>query len=120
MTSETSAKPLSPLPPEQLRPACNPEKFTFETTTALDDVDGLIGQERAVEAIRFGTKIKRQGFNLFVLGSPGLGKHAAVSRHLEERAAGEPMAADWVYVNNFEVSHKPQALQLPPGRGVAP
>ncbi|MGI9490728.1 MAG: Lon protease family protein, partial [Geminicoccaceae bacterium] len=119
MTSDTPAEPLTHLPPEQLRPACSPEKFAFETTAELEDVDGLIGQERAVEAIRFGTKIKRQGFNLFVLGSSGLGKHAAVSRHLEERAAGEPKAVDWVYVNNFEVSHKPQALQLPSGRGVA-
>ena len=96
MISETPAEPLTHLPPEQLRPACSPEKFAFETTAELEDVDGLIGQERAVEAIRFGTKIKRQGFNLFVLGSSGLGKHAAVSRHLEERAAGEPKAVDWV------------------------
>ncbi len=119
MTSETSTQPLPPLPAEQLRPACNPGKFTFESTAALEDVDGLIGQERAVEAIRFGTKIKRQGFNLFVLGSPGLGKHAAVSRHLEERAASEAKGADWVYVNNFDVSHKPCSLELPPGRGAA-
>lgn len=119
MTSNASPAPLPPLPAEHLRPACNPEKFTFATTAELEGVDGLIGQERAVEAIRFGTKIKRQGFNLFILGSPGLGKHAAVSQHLEARAASGPKAADWVYVNNFEVNHKPQALQLPSGRGVA-
>ncbi|MDH3662355.1 MAG: AAA family ATPase [Alphaproteobacteria bacterium] len=119
MTSETSAEPPAPLPAERLRPACNAEKFTFETTASLDDVDGLIGQERAVEAIRFGTEIQRKGFNLFVLGSPGLGKHTAVSQHLEQKAADEQQPPEWVYVNNFETSHKPVAIALPPGRGVA-
>ena len=117
MTSETATTPLPPLSAEQLSPACDPKKFEFETTVALEDVDGLIGQERAVEAIRFGTEIQRKGFNLFVLGSSGLGKHTAVSRHLEEKAKSQPRPSDWVYVNNFEVSHKPVAIELPPGRG---
>jgi len=68
-----------------------------------------------VDAIRFGTEIKRKGFNLFVLGSPGLGKHG---RHLEEKAEAEPRPSDWVYVNNFEVNHQPISIQLPAGRGV--
>ena len=119
MASETTADPLSPLPAEQLRPACDPAKFSFNTTEELDEVDGLIGQERAVEAIRFGTEIQRKGFNLFVLGSSGLGKHSAVTQHLEEKARDEPRPADWVYVNNFDVSHKPNAIQLPAHRGAA-
>ncbi|MEM7042965.1 MAG: Lon-like protease helical domain-containing protein, partial [Pseudomonadota bacterium] len=117
MTSKPAAEPLSPLPADQLRPSCDPAKFAFATTAELDEVDGLIGQERAVEAIRFGTEIQRKGFNLFVLGSPGLGKHTAVSRHLEYKAAGDAKPSDWVYVNNFEVNHKPVAIELPPGRG---
>ena len=117
MTSDPITKPLSPLSAQSLRPACDPSSFTFKTTAELEEVDGLIGQERAVDAIRFGTEIQRKGFNLFVLGSPGLGKHTAVSRHLEEKATGEALPADWVYVNNFEVSHKPNAIQLPPGKG---
>ncbi len=114
MTSDPNITPLSI---ERLRSICDPKKLPFETTAELDDVDGLIGQERAVDAIRFGTEIQRKGFNLFVLGSPGLGKHTAVSRHLEEKAASERLPADWVYVNNFEVSHKPNAIRLPSGRG---
>jgi len=116
MSDKRDASP-SPLSPQSLRPTCNPKAFNFKTTAELDEVNGLIGQERAVEAIRFGTEIQRKGFNLFVLGSPGLGKHRAVSRHLEEKAVGEALPADWVYVNNFEISHKPTAMQLPSGRG---
>ncbi len=117
--SERNPSPLSPLAADRLRHHCDPAEFDFETTADLDDVDGLIGQERAVEAIRFGTEIQRKGFNLFVLGSPGLGKHVAVTQHLEKKAGDEPLPGDWVYVNNFEVDHKPRAIQLPAGSGVA-
>ncbi|MGI9435110.1 MAG: Lon protease family protein [Geminicoccaceae bacterium] len=119
MASKTKAEALAPLPLERLRPICDPAKFAFATTDELPLVDGLVGQERAVEAIQFGTEIQRRGFNLFVLGSPGLGKHTAVTQHLEQKAAGEQRPADWVYVNNFEVNHKPRAIELPPHKGVA-
>ncbi|MGI9452150.1 MAG: Lon protease family protein [Geminicoccaceae bacterium] len=117
MTTKIEKEPLSPLSTERLRPTCDPLKFSFKTTEELDQVDGLIGQERAVDAIRFGTEIQRKGFNLFVLGSPGLGKHTAVTQHLEQKAKNEPRPEDWVYVNNFEVSHKPDAIKLPAHRG---
>lgn len=117
--SKTSFDPRNSLPTDQLRPVCNPETFTFKTTAELDAVDGLVGQERAVDAIRFGTEIQRRGFNLFVLGSPGLGKHIAVTQHLEKKACEEPLPPDWVYVNNFEVNHKPKAIKLPAHRGAA-
>jgi len=117
MTTKTEAETMAPLSTERLRPTCDPAKFSFKTTEELDEVDGLIGQERAVEAIRFGTEIQRKGFNLFVLGSPGLGKHVAVSQHLERKAKDEAKPEDWVYVNNFDISHKPNSIQLPAYRG---
>ena len=118
MTADASkTAPPPPLSIKNLRPISDLSAFRFKTTAELDEVDGLIGQERAVDAIRFGTEIKRKGFNLFVLGSPGLGKHAAVSRHLEEKAEAEPRPSDWVYVNNFEVNHQPIAIELPARRG---
>ncbi len=117
MTTKTEAELLSPLQTERLRPTCDPAKFSFKTTHELNEVDGLIGQERAVDAIRFGTEIQRKGFNLFVLGSPGLGKHTAVSQHLEQKAKDEPRPVDWVYVNNFDVNHKPRAIRLPAYQG---
>jgi len=117
MALKTMTDPLAPLPTRLLRPACDASALPFSTTAELEDVNGLIGQDRAVDAIRFGTEIRRKGFNLFVLGSPGLGKHAAVSRHLEEKARGEAQPLDWIYVNNFEVNHEPVAIGLPSGQG---
>ncbi len=35
----------------------------------------------------------------------------------EQAASTEPVPSDWCYVNNFEQTHKPKALRLPPGKG---
>ncbi len=109
----------APLPADKLYRSCDPAALGFTSTEELDDVDGLIGQERALDAIRFGGQITQPGFNLFVLGPPGSGKHTAVRRFLERKAGEEPLPSDWVYVNNFDAAHKPRAIALPPGRGLA-
>ena len=57
---------IKPLPPEKLYDRCDPGQFTFETTAELEDLEGLIGQARAVEAVQFGVGIRREGYNLFV------------------------------------------------------
>ena len=41
-------------------------------------MDEILGQERALEAVEFGIGIRQKGFNLFVLGPPGLGKQTMV------------------------------------------
>jgi len=91
--------------------------MSFETTNDIAPLDGALGQKRAVEAIRFGGDTRAEGFNLFLYGPPGTGKFDIVHRFLSEKASNEPTPDDWVYVNNFEDSHKPVAMQLPPGRG---
>jgi len=108
---------VKPLEIEALYQRCDPEQFTFETTAELEDLAEIIGQPRAVEAVRFGIGIEREGYNIFALGPAGTGKHSLVRRFLEQRAATEPTPADWCYVNNFEQPHKPRALRLPPGTG---
>ena len=42
---------------------------------------------------------------------------AQVKRRLQERAAEQPPAHDWCYVNNFGNESKPRHLRLPAGRG---
>lgn len=109
--------PINPLSPEALSRRCNPEEFPFETTEELDGVVTLIGQERPVSALRFGVKMRRQGYNIYALGPSGLGKHTLVRRIIEERAAQEPPPSDWCYVNNFSQPYRPRILRLPQGRG---
>jgi lon-related putative ATP-dependent protease len=106
-----------PLSPEVLYRKCDPEEFSFQTTSELEDLTEIIGQARAVEAVQFGIGIRREGFNLYLLGPVGIGKYSTVRRFLERQAATESTPPDWCYVNNFEDAEKPLALQLPAGRG---
>ena len=110
---------VEPVPAEMLYRACDVGQFTFETTAELGDHAGLVGQERVLEALRFGTGIRRQGYNIFVLGQDGAGKHEAVLRFLSGVALKERAPSDWVYVNNFRTPHKPVALELGAGTGRA-
>lgn len=108
---------IPPLDAQALVRRSDPAWLDFETTAELSDSADIVGQARALDAIAFGIDIKQPGFNLFVLGEPGSGRHAAVRRLLEAKAAGEPAPSDWCYVNNFSDPNKPRLLRLPPGRG---
>ena len=105
------------LAPEQLCQPCAAKQFSFETTDELKDLAEVVGQDRAVEATRFGIGIRQPGYNLFLLGPEGMGKQTIVRRFLEERAATEPTPSDWCYVNNFDETQEPRALRLPTGLG---
>ena len=108
---------VPPLPPRSLARRSDPASFSFGTTADLADVPGIIGQERAEEAVRFAIGIRRYGYNLYALGTSGMGKHGFVRAFLERQAAGEKAPSDWCYVHNFADPRRPRALRLPAGRG---
>src|SRR5262249_36491869 len=90
----------------------------FRTTDDLGDFDEILGQPRAVQAMRFGIDIRHQGYNIFVLGPQGAGRYTLIGEFLRPTAAGEPTPDDWCYIFNFVEPHKPKALRLPPGQGL--
>jgi len=102
---------------ELLARRVDPAGLPFVSTADVQGREEAVGQERALDALRFGTRMQTPGFNLFVIGAPGAGIERTVKKLLEEKARAEPLPADWVYVNNFAQAHKPRALRLPPGRG---
>ncbi len=107
------------LPVERLRRACDPGLFTFETTAELEPLSGIVGQDRALEALRLGLSLRapKHRHNVYVAGEPGLGKTSAVTQFLEELSQGQPVPPDICYVHNFAVPHMPRCLFLPPGKG---
>ncbi len=105
----------TPLETPLLRRRCDPNLLGFATTKDLEPSDGLIGQSRALEALRFGTELNAGGYNIFVLGTPGTGRHNAVFQFLDRCADERHPTDDWVYVYNFEEAHRPRALRLPSG-----
>lgn len=109
----------APLESHRLHHPCDPEQFKFQTTAELEDITDMIGQMRAMDAVRFGAGIRHSGYNIFALGPAGLGKRTMVRQFLEKKASAEAGPDDWCYVNNFAQPHKPRTLRLPPGRGAA-
>ncbi|MFW6198218.1 MAG: AAA family ATPase [Acidobacteriota bacterium] len=105
------------LSPDRLRRACDPGVFDFETTADLEPLDEVIGQDRAVSAIRFGLDISSSGFNLFLAGQPGTGKTTILRRILEGVAEDEEIPDDILYVHDFDDPDTPKVLQLPAGEG---
>ena len=104
------------VPIEQLRKICDPQLLDCDTSQEVKPLESIIGQKRAVKALKFGLGIKSSGFNTYVAGMPGTGKETAVRRFLEEEAKDKPVPNDWCYVNNFQDSYLPKALNFPPGQ----
>jgi predicted ATPase with chaperone activity len=63
------------LRPSQLALRCAPRELAFRTTDDLKPVKGLVGQDQATEAMQFGVEVQAEGYNLFVLGPAGYGRH---------------------------------------------
>jgi len=103
----------------QLRYTCDPSSFRFKSTAELEPLDRIIGQERAIEALKLGLGIKdaKSRYNIYVAGDPGTGKVSAVERFLSRASADEPQPPDLCYVHNYENPYSPRYLELPAGRG---
>ncbi len=89
----------------------------FSTTGDIEAFEGIIGQDRALHALKFGLRVKGKGFNVYVSGPPGIGKMTSVQSFLEEIAKDRETPPDWCYLNNFKNPYEPVALKLPAGRG---
>jgi lon-related putative ATP-dependent protease len=108
---------IDKLPIEKLRKECEPNFMHCESTKDLVPLNEIIGQERAVRALKFGLGIKNHGFNMYVAGYPGTGRKTAVKNFVEAQAKVQPVPPDYCYVNNFANPYEPKAIQLPAGKG---
>ncbi len=108
--------PVAELSPEKLRLVCPPASVNCDTTADLTPLSEVIGQERAIRALKFGLHVKGKGFNIYAAGEPGSGKNVVVRRYLESISQERPTPPDWCYLNNFEDPYEPRALRFPSGR----
>lgn len=106
-----------PIAAKRLRKRCNPSQFRFSTTDELHEEEDIIGQERAVEALQFGLDAELKGFNIYVMGPPGLGKHTLTKKMVIRQSRLLSLASDWCYVYNFNNPLSPKVLKLPSGMG---
>lgn len=78
------------LAPEELTRPFAPEQFAFDTTDDLEPFRGVLGQERAVEALQFGVAMPRPGYNVFVMGEPGPDASPSSNAICKPRASASP------------------------------
>src|SRR5213592_31669 len=107
---------ITELSPEKLRLECPPGQVGCETSAELGPVEGIIGQDRALKALKFGIEMKGKGFNVYAAGPPITGKRPATRSFLEAIAKTRPVPSDLAYVNNFQNQYEPKALMFPPGK----
>ena len=71
------------LDPAQLYQRTDLSDLGFETTDELADIQEVVGQARAVDAIRFATGMRDDGFNIYALGPTGLDKRELVQQFFD-------------------------------------
>ena len=99
------------LAPDALTRPFEPSQFAFKTTDELEPFLGVLGQERAVEALQFGVAMPRPGYNVYVMGEPGTGRFSFVRRYLKAEGKRVATPSDWLYVNNFDEPREPPLLR---------
>jgi len=107
------------VPLEKLRWRCPEESPAFETTNAVDPNATIIGQERAVQAIKLGLQLQAPGYNIYVGGPSGTGKTTITQALLNACKGQGPTPPDICYVHNFQRADEPNLILLPAGRGAA-
>lgn len=112
-----AASKIRKLKKSELYWTCEDSCVSVNTTEEMDISTGVIGQDRAVEAIEFGMGIGTKGFNIFVMGPAGAGRTSIVKRFVEESARDKDVPDDWCYVRNFDNKRRPCAIRLPAGTG---
>jgi len=105
------------LPSEKLRWTCPAEKIRFATTNDFEPCEEIIGQQRALKALKTGLDIKTLGYNIFISGMVGTGRTTTIKQLLERLKKGEPIPDDILYVNNFKNPDEPRLIVLPAGKG---
>ncbi|MFQ5510900.1 MAG: AAA family ATPase [Candidatus Krumholzibacteriia bacterium] len=104
---------------EAMRWRCNPDRLGFETTDEMECCTDIIGQDRALDAIRLGLEITSPGYNIYVSGLTGTGKSTTIQRLLRSLPKQEKQLRDICYVHNFRSPEEPACVYLPAGQGAA-
>src|SRR5580765_5087054 len=111
-----SAIRTTELPPEKLRWRCDPARIPFDTTAQAESIEGPVGQDRALRALRMGVELAAPGYNVFVCGLSGTSRGGMIQKMIEELQPRTEPGPDRCYVNNFKNPDRPRLLTLPRGQ----
>jgi len=122
-TEKAPVSPGIPTAPEacHLDPAA--VVFTIDENTLPQVPDdhqtfGVIGQERAMQAIDLALSIPSKGYNIFATGPTGTGKRTAILHILKSLPLEPDKLQDIVYVHSPLQEDIPRVLYFPKGKAV--
>lgn len=105
------------LPLESLKLKVDLTGFEFPEAPSLQGT--ILGQSRAQSALEFGVAMPNPGYNIFVMGEPGLGRLSMITNHLNAIAQALPAPPSYAYVDNFDNPREPVSIELPAEHGQA-
>ena len=104
------------LKPEQLTHIPNFAKIP-SSTKRIKPLNNFLGQDRARASVEAGIALPYSGYNIFAVGTAGLGKKTMIKRLLQQHAKTMQTPDDWVYVYNFKNARQPISLRFAAGQG---
>lgn len=116
-TTPIEPTPAKPLAAANLRWRCDPDRIPADSTTEVEAAVGVLGQDDAIAALRFGLETSAPGQNIYVRGLSGTGRLTLVRRLLEDIQLMCPLTKDVCYVHNFGQPDRPRLITLPAGQG---
>jgi Cdc6-like AAA superfamily ATPase len=106
------------LSPTRLRWRCPMALFDFKTTDDIKACQDIIGQDRALGAIKMGLKLEHRGYNIFITGLAGTGRTTTIKHLLERLEKKGLIPPDVCYMNNFKDPNMPRCIELEAGGGI--
>ena len=105
------------VPPERLRWRCTADALNIVRVEDIQPAGEIIGQDRALRALRVGLEMAHFGYNIFVTGVSGTGRTTTIKQLLSEFERHEANLTDKCYVHNFKDPDAPRLIVLPAGKG---
>lgn len=107
------------IPTTSLKLQINPKDYETLADTRRAPTAHILGQERAQSALSFGVAMQNPGYNIYVMGEPGTGRLSMITNHLTPISQQQNTPPAYAYVENFENSREPVAIELPAGQAHA-
>ncbi|MCF6299628.1 MAG: AAA family ATPase [Proteobacteria bacterium] len=103
---------------QSVRWRCDTSLLGFKSTSEIKPIDGIVGQDDAMEAIKFAIECDAYGQNAFVRGLSGTGRMSMLSKILNEVDPKVEEKQDHCYVANFRQPDRPNLISLKAGQAV--
>jgi len=97
---------------------CSSKILDLKNSVELPGGHRIVGQDRAMKALKLGMEMKRRGYNIFVTGSSGTGRLTTIKQFIGDAQDQKAVLKDRCYVHNFNDNDQPVLLTLEVGKGV--